>query len=125
MAKSKPDDPFDDDFWGPGESTSGPEAPVRIPRPSDNQYVDWLKPHMLSSARGTMQLLRVGKGTEFSDIVLFVEVDKKQYRIGLRDFSKEFKACFERFGDNYANWKGTLEYRSMPAENYVSIRPAK
>jgi len=127
MAKNKQvDDPFTDDDWGPEMPGATDGGSDEMPEPSSESRPDWLKPHMLGGATtGTLQLTGVSGATEFSDVVLLVTFRGKPCRIGLKTFSKEYKALTKRFGSKKGDWKGQLQYKVIDRGNspsYIAVR---
>jgi hypothetical protein len=127
MPRNKPDDPFDDADWGPQEGSS--EMPDEMPGASTEERPPYLKPHHLAKAveRGSMQLIRVtGETSEYSDVVLLVELGGKQYRLGMKLFSDDYKALSKRFGKKRSDWKGELRFKVMPHKGnprgFIAVR---
>lgn len=127
MPRGKPDDPFKDDDWGmPGDAQ---ETTEEMPEASvDPTRTPFLKPFHLKEREGRIELMGASGGTEYSDVVLHVQVGKKQFRLGLRTFDPGYLALRAKFGGKREDWHGTLRYRVMPhkgrADGYVAIRPA-
>lgn len=119
----KPDDPFTDEDWGrqPGEDDAG-----ELPMPSAGDYEQFLKPFHLKAKQGTLELLRVTGATEYSDVVIHVQVDGKPFRIGLRNFDPGYASLAAKFGRKKEDWKGTIRYKVLPfkgkLEGYVAVR---
>lgn len=123
---SQPDDPFRDDDWGmpEGAPTQSDEMPDAVVDPSKAPF---LKPFHVKEREGTLELINVAGGTEFSDVVFYVKYGNQTFRLGLRTFDPGYKACLAKFGKKKSEWHGTLRFRIMPhhgqANGYVAIRP--
>jgi len=126
MPRNKPDDPFtDDDFGLPGgESTTSDE----MPDADSDERPDFLKPYHLKVKQGTCVLIGTTGATDYSDVVLLLEVAGRRFRLGLKTFDPGYKALLAKFGKKRSDWKGTLRYKVMPhkgrPDGYVAIRPA-
>jgi hypothetical protein len=122
----KHDDPFDDEDWGPSGETM-PDSDT-MPEPSAETKPPFIKPHHVGKAvMGTMKLLRVtSEVTEYSDVVLLVEYRGKQFRLGLKLYSDDYKKLKERFGPKKEKWSGELRYKVMPhggrEAGYIAVR---
>jgi hypothetical protein len=121
---SLPDDPFEQDDWGPDETTA---APLKMPPPVEGKF-PFLKPENLRTAFGRdMELIGVAENTEFSDCVVHVRLNNTNYRIGMKFYAEEYKALLRAYGDDAANWHGPLAYKVMAYKGnpngFVAIRP--
>lgn len=125
--KSKPDDPFGDD-WGrePGDESGA--VSDEMPDASSEERPDFLKPYHLSVKQGTIELVGTAPATDYSDVVLLLQLGKRRFRLGLRTFDPGYKALLAKYGKKRADWKGTLRYKVMPhkgqPDGFVAIRPA-
>ena len=120
--ENKKPDPFDD----PWLDNSGETLPDEMPEPGQGRP-DFIKPHHVGKqTQGKMKLLGVSSQTsEYSDVILRVEFKGKEYALGLKLFSADYKALKVRFGNKRADWTGELRYRVMrykDSEGYVSVR---
>jgi hypothetical protein len=128
MPKSRPDDPFEDD-WGMPDAPAG-ESSDEMPQESSEERPPFLKPHHVGSQKtGTMELVRVTAETsDYSDVIFLVSVRGKQFRLGMRLFSPDYKALKKKFGAKRSDWHGSLKYKVLPhkgnPDGYVSVRPA-
>lgn len=127
---SKPDDPFGDGeewFGGGSEMPDAGEMPSE--QTGNEAGLPFLKPHdVKNKPQGTLELIRVGVPTEYSDIVLVVQLGGKQFRLGMKPFDPGYVACKARFGSKKADWHGTLLYKVMPWKGgsgggFVAVRP--
>lgn len=123
--KAGPDDPFESDDWGP-EGASIVDSD-EMPGVSSEERPAFLKPHHVKSDLGTLNLLRVtGETSEFSDVILLVEHSGKNFRLGLRTFSDDYKALTKRFGKKKSDWHGELRFKVMPHKGqrrgYIAVR---
>lgn len=130
MAPKKNDD-FADDF----NSTVGshddfdagtmPEVGEEMPA-EEVSRPNWLKPVMLGRATsGTLEVLRVlPHNTQYSDVVMLVQVGKAQYQLGLKLFSDDYKSLLKKFGKKREGWKGTVRYKVIAnnGKPYVAVR---
>jgi hypothetical protein len=127
MPKNKPDDPFEDD-WGETmpDSSEGPSE--EMPDAPSKEYYDFFKPHIVGKQMGgKIELVRVLPETsEYSDVILLVKFNGKSFRLGLKFFSKEYKALKKRFGAKRSDWHGELRYRVMPHKGnphgFIAVR---
>lgn len=128
--KQKPDDPFDDDDWGP-ESEGGGAATDEIPEPSaDTSYYPFLKPSMVKDSMGTLELVGMADDPgEFSEVAILVKYHGSTYRIGFKLFSEDYKRLAAHFGKKKADWHGTLAYKIRPHKGnprgYIAVKPKK
>lgn len=118
------DDPFDDD-WG---TTEGDTSTETMPDANvDPTRTPFLKPHNLKEREGQLILVKATGGTEYSDVVLHVQIGGKDFRIGLRTFDPSYQACLARYGKQRADWHGKLRYKVMPhkgrPDGFVAVRP--
>lgn len=125
-SESEPDDPFQDDDWGPeGITTPSEDMPEGN---TDPDKAPFLKPFNLNSREGRLELLSAGPGTEYSDVVLHVKVGRTNYRIGLRTFDSGYIALRKKFGPKRSDWHGPLLFKVKPhkgrTDGYVAVRPA-
>lgn len=127
MPKQKPDDPFQDDDWGPQEGTAGasdemPEANI------DPERSPFLKPWNMKERQGLLELISASGATEYSDVVLHVKYKGKPYRIGLKNFDPSYKTLLSKFGKKREDWHGSLRFKIMPhkgnPDGFVAVRPA-
>jgi len=125
MATRK-DDPFEDD-WGTTEENV-PQSDD-VPAPQEGRY-PFLKPKDVIPARtGTLELVTFTSETSgFSDAIVVVTYRSKNYRLGFKTFSPDYKSLLKKFGTKRADWHGTLRYRVLPhnghADGFISVRPA-
>jgi hypothetical protein len=128
----KADDPFGDEFsqsFGDDAPSGGGADSMPDSTTGNEQGMPFLKPHDLKQPQGKLELIRVGMPTDYSDVVLVVQLGAKQFRLGLKTFDKGYEACKAKFGNKKSDWHGTLLYKVMPwkgnREGFVAIRPAK
>jgi hypothetical protein len=127
--KEKDFDPFDDDFYGSDEGHSAAVSDeVRPARTSENR-ADFLKPNMLKDEKGTLELVGYADDPgKYSDVAILVNHGGKIFRLGFKEYSKDYEALVKKFGTKKADWKGKLKYRLMPHNGkpraYVAVRPA-
>jgi hypothetical protein len=109
------------DMLDPDEIDGMPEPDSGDGRPL------FLKPHHLGNKKkGRLTLLGVSDETsDYSDVILRVELNKKEYAIGLKFYSEDYQACFKKYGKKKDAWKGQMEYSVRPykGNSFVSVRP--
>jgi len=117
-------DPFDDD-WG----LDGEPAAVTgdMPAPNTATRAPFIKPYDVGgvNTKGTLELVRVtGETTDYSDVILAITHNGKEYRLGMRTFSKEYQSLAAKFGTKRADWHGTLRFKVVEnnGKPYVSVR---
>jgi hypothetical protein len=113
MARSKPDDPFDDD-WGTGEPAAAQSD--EMPEPPEETRINFIRPKDVGKdLRGKFELVRVtNKTTDYSDVVFLIKYKGSMYELGLKYFSKDYKRLQKRFGTKKEDWHGDIEYRVVP-----------
>jgi hypothetical protein len=126
MAKKKDD--FEDDFGTPVGESGFEDMPVSDDMPSgEASRPNWLKPvHVGRATSGTLQVVRVlPENTQYSDIVLLVEIaDKKQYQLGMKLFSDDYKSLLKKFGPKRSGWNGAVRYKVIAnnGKPYIAVR---
>lgn len=119
-------DDFDDDF---DLTTTGAESD-EAPEPTKEARLEWLKPAMLKADKGTLELVALGPGTEYSDVTIEVTVpgSPTHFRIGLKTYSPEYESLSKKFGKKKADWHGKLKYKLKEHKGnprgFIAIRPA-
>lgn len=87
---------------------------------------NWLKPvHLGRATSGTLEVLRILPGnTQFSDVVMLVQVGKGTFQLGLKLFSDDYKSLLKKFGKKKDAWKGTVRYKVIAnnGKPYVAVR---
>jgi len=124
MAKNAKDDPFDDDWGLEGESSA---TAGEMPAPNARSRSPFIKPFDVGAVgtKGTLELVRVtGETSDYSDVILAVQYNGKDFRLGLRTFSKEYESLNAKFGAKRADWHGTLRFKVVDnnGKPYVSVR---
>ena len=126
---NKPSDPFDDD-WGMPEGQEHP-ATDEMPEAGGDDRSPFIKPRHVGNARtGTLELVRVTDRTsEYSDVILLVKFRGREFSLGLKLFSEDYKRLKAKFGPKKSDWAGKkLQYKVMAhgrnSDGYIGIRPA-
>jgi hypothetical protein len=127
----KVDDPFNDDDWGLPDAQANGETD-ELPDPVTSEKPPFLKPFhaiKLAGRQGKCELTSVSRETtEYSDVVLYITLGKKPFRLGLRTFDPAYKALVQKFGKKPSEWHGALNFKVMPHKGkpdvFVSVRPA-
>lgn len=128
MAKKNTADSFDDDFGTPvGESGFSGDMPDTGDMPTEEvSKPNWLKPvHVGRSTSGKLNVVRVlPENTQFSDIVLLVSIEKREFRLGMKLFSDDYKSLKKLFGPKRENWHGEVRYKVIAnnGKPYIAVR---
>lgn len=127
--KKNAKDDFEDDFGTPvGAEGFDGDMPVSDDMPSgEASRPNWLKPvHVGRATAGTLTVVRVlPENTQFSDVVLLVELsDKKQYQLGMKLFSDDYKSLLKKFGPKRGGWNGEVRYKVIAnnGKPYIAVR---
>jgi hypothetical protein len=126
MAKNpNQSDPFDDD-WGLDDTTTTPGG-GEMPASTARSRAPFIKPHDIGAigSKGTLELIRVtGETSDYSDVILAIQYNGKDFRLGLRTFSTEYESLSKKFGTKRADWHGTLRFKVVDnnGKPYVSVR---
>lgn len=123
-----PDDPFQEDDWGP--EAGGETASDEMPKPvSDPTRAPFLNPADMRDMHGTLELIGVAEDAgSYSDVAILVKYNTKIYRIGFKLFADSYKRLQKKFGNKKSDWHGKLLYRIKPhkgrARGFVDVKPA-
>jgi hypothetical protein len=107
-----------------------------MPLPQPQQDEDFsskpfLKPKHVGKKGATLTITGVreaGKDVEFSDILVDVKLGPKEYTMGVRVKSGNYRELFERFGSDDRKWKGkkvkvAVKFSKRYKQDFVCVLP--
>ncbi len=121
-------DDFEDDFGVPVGGEFGgdmPDVGDEMPAEEESKPL-WIRPsHVGRATAGTLEVVKVlPENTQYSDVVLLVQFGGKNFRLGMKAFSDDYKSLKKKFGPKRTDWHGEVRYKVIAnnGKPYIAVR---